>query len=111
LSNKTIVVSPTITLGNHLSGSLTLTNLAGGTLSATLADNVTNQKVGVSRNGGTALGTRKRINFVEGTNVTIVVSDDPTNDCVDVSVTSIGGGGGGGGTTTGADLREVWLYS
>ena len=109
LSNKTIVVSPTITLGNHLSGSLTLTNLAGGTLSATLADNVTNQKVGVSRNGGTALGTRKRINFVEGTNVTIAVSDNPTNDCVDVSVTSTGGGGGG--TTTGADLREVWLYS
>lgn len=113
LSNKTIVVSPTITLGNHLSGSLTLTNLAGGTLSATLADNVTNQKVQVSRNGSAAIGTRKRINFNEGTNVTIVVSDDPTNDCVNVSVTSSGGGGGGTGGTTvaGADLREVWLYS
>lgn len=113
LSNKTIVASPTITLGNHLSGSLTLTNLAGGTLSATLADNVTNQKVGVSRNGSAAIGTRKRINFNEGTNVTIVVSDDPTNDCVNVSVTSTGGGSGGTGgpTTGGADLREVWLYS
>lgn len=113
LSNKTIAVSPTITLGNHLSGSLTLTNLAGGTLSATLADNVTTQKVEVSRNGSAALGIRKRINFVEGTNVTVVVNDDPANECVNVAVTATGGGGGGTGGTTvaGADLREVWLYS
>jgi cytoskeletal protein CcmA (bactofilin family) len=110
LSNKTIVVSPTITLGNHLSGSLTLTNLAGGTLSATLADNVTNQQVQVSKNGSAVIGTRKRINFVEGSNVTLNITDDSANDCVNLVVTATGGGGGGG-TATGADLREVWLYS
>lgn len=45
LTNKTLTsptitgVSPTITLGGDLSGSLTLTNLAGGTLTATIGAN------------------------------------------------------------------------
>jgi hypothetical protein len=45
LANKTLVsptitgVSPTITLGGDLTGSLTLTDLAGGTLTATIAAN------------------------------------------------------------------------
>lgn len=108
LSNKTIQVSPTITLGNHLSGSLTLTNLAGGTLSATLADNVTNQQVQVSRNGAATAGTRRRINFVEGSNVTLTISDDSTNDCVNVAMAAAGGGGGGG--TGSSDMRDIWLY-
>lgn len=37
---------------------------------------------------------RGRINLIEGTNITLTVADDPTNNEVDVTIASSGGGSG-----------------
>jgi hypothetical protein len=42
------------------------------------------------------VGTRRGLNFVEGSNVTLTLSDDPSNERVNVTIASSGGGGGGG---------------
>jgi hypothetical protein len=49
--------------------------------------------VTVEKNG-TAVGTRRNINFIEGTNITLTIADDSANDEVDVTITASGGGGG-----------------
>jgi hypothetical protein len=61
-------------------------------LSGTLADA---QKVAVRKNSGSTVGTRKRLNLIEGSNVTLTVADDGTDDEVDVTIASSGGTGGG----------------
>lgn len=71
---------------------LTGTGLAGGgDLTAdrtlTVTDNTTTQKVEVAK-AGTLVGTRKRVNLVEGSNVTLTVADDGANDRVNVTVTA-----------------------
>ena len=73
------------------------TGLTGGgdlsadrTLSVT-ADSTT-QKVEVAK-AGTLTGTRKRVNFIEGSNVTITTSDDSGGNKVDVTIAASGGGG------------------
>jgi hypothetical protein len=45
---------------------------------------------------GTLQGTRKRLNLIEGTNVTLTVADNSGSDQVDVTIAASGGGGGGG---------------
>lgn len=42
---------------------------------------------------GTLVGTRGRINFIEGSNVTITATDDSGSDEIDVTIASTGGGG------------------
>ena len=42
-------------------------------------------RVGVAK-GGSATGSRRTINFIEGTNVTISTTDDSTNEKVDVTI-------------------------
>lgn len=37
---------------------------------------------------------RGRINLIEGSNITLTVADDPTNNEVDVTIASSGGGSG-----------------
>lgn len=37
---------------------------------------------------------RGRINMIEGSNITLTVTDDPTNNEVDVTIASTGGGSG-----------------
>jgi hypothetical protein len=44
---------------------------------------------------GTLVGTRRRINFIAGTNVTLNVVDDATNEKVDVTINAVGGSGAG----------------
>jgi len=59
-----------------------------------LADTLV-QRIAVRRNStGGDIGTRRRINFIEGTNVTITVADDSTDNELDVTISSTGGGGG-----------------
>lgn len=58
-----------------------------------VVNDTTVQKVEVAK-AGTLTGTRKRLNFIEGTNVTITVADDSANNKVDVTIASSGGGGG-----------------
>lgn len=50
--------------------------------------------VTVRENGGADVGTRPRLNLIEGSGVTLTVADDATDDEVDVTVAATGGGGG-----------------
>jgi hypothetical protein len=43
--------------------------------------------------GGTAIGNRGGINFIEGTGITMTVADDGANDRVNVTINSSGGSG------------------
>ena len=49
----------------------------------------------VVQKNGTSVGTRPRINIIDGTNVTTTVTDDVTNDRVNITITSSGSGGAG----------------
>lgn len=78
-------VSPTrsIATGTGLSGGGDLS--ANRTLSVT--DDTTTQRLEVATSG-TVAGTRKRINFISGTNITVSAQDDSVNNKVDVTVTA-----------------------
>jgi len=65
------------------------------TITADVIDNSSTQKVQVSKNSGAVVGTRKNLNFIEGSNVVLTIADDAGNDQVDITITSSGGGGGG----------------
>lgn len=65
-----------LTLGSTLA-------ITGGVLDVVV--NSTNQKLEVAK-GGTLSGTRKRLNFIDGTNISMTVSDNAGADRVDVSV-------------------------
>jgi hypothetical protein len=69
-----------------------------------------NARVTIRKNSGSDVGTRRRINFIEGSNVTLTIADDSGSEEVDVTIASSGGGGvsdgdkgditvSGGGTT------------
>ena len=80
-------------LGGHES----LTNIQGGAIGEyfhiTEAEHTNLGKVSVSKNSGATVGTRGRINLIEGSNVTLTISDDAGNDEVDVTIASSGGAG------------------
>lgn len=62
-------------------------------ISATIADNTSTQKVIVAKAGST-VGTRDKINFIEGSGVTLTITDNVAGDRVDVTVAATGGGTG-----------------
>lgn len=49
--------------------------------------------VAASLNGGSATLNRPVVNFIEGSNVTLVVADNAPDDRIDVTITASGGGG------------------
>jgi hypothetical protein len=53
--------------------------------------------VTVRKNSGTDVGTRARLNFIEGTNVTLTVADDAGDGEIDITINATGGGGGSAG--------------
>jgi hypothetical protein len=65
------------------------THASGGT-DALTGNLDANARVNV-RKGGTSVGTRRSINLIEGTNVTINVTDDATNEKVDIRINAAGG--------------------
>jgi hypothetical protein len=69
------------------------------------------QKIEASKNSAATVGTgRKRINFIEGTNVLLTLADDSVNDRLNLTISVPGAGGGGpGGSAT--DIRDIWLLS
>ena len=97
--------------GNGVSGNPTLdidsaydtfvlnrSNHTGTQLSSTISDltstiNATNARIAVNKNSGATVGTRRRLNLIEGTNVTITVADDNANEEIDITIASTGGGG------------------
>lgn len=60
----------------------------------TVSDNSTIQKI-ETRVGGTLIGTRKSINLIAGSNVTVSGSDNSGGDRVDITLSATGGGGTG----------------
>lgn len=55
----------------------------------------TDRGIGVAvLNNGTLVSTRRQINLIPGTNVTLSVADDAANNRVNVTINSSGGGGG-----------------
>jgi hypothetical protein len=47
----------------------------------------------VRKNSGTDDFERTRLNFIEGSNVTLTVTDDPTNDEIDITIAATGASG------------------
>jgi hypothetical protein len=66
---------------------------AGGIETLAVIDNSSTQKVVVAKAGAT-IGTRSKVNFIEGGNVTITTADNSGSDRVDVTIAASGGGGG-----------------
>lgn len=66
-----------------------------GTPSLGVTANTTVQKVEVAKNSGAVVGTRKQLNFIEGSNITLTIADDGTNDQVDITIAASGSGGAG----------------
>jgi hypothetical protein len=54
----------------------------------------------IVKKAGTIIGVRRRINFIEGTNVTLTITDDSANDEIDITIASSGGSGSPGGVDT-----------
>src|SRR5215831_5945870 len=81
----------------------------GGNLSADLSlavvpDSV-NQRVQVySASGASPVGTRRAINFINGSNIAVTVADNPTNNRVDITVASTAPPSLSDPTTTQGDL-------
>jgi hypothetical protein len=58
-----------------------------------------NARVTVRKNTGADVGTRRRVNLIEGSNVTLTVADDAGSEEVDVTIAAASGSGNFGTTT------------
>lgn len=60
----------------------------------------------IIKKAGTVIGIRRRINFIEGTNVTLTISDDTVNDEVDITISAAGGSGSPSGSNTQVQFND-----
>ena len=72
----------------------TNTSVTASGLGVDVNNNTSIQRVEVVKNSGSVVGTRKQLNFIEGSNVALTISDDSVNDQVDITISSTGGGAG-----------------
>jgi hypothetical protein len=49
----------------------------------------------IIKKAGTLVGVRRKLNFIEGSNVTLTIADDSINDEIDITINASGGSGGG----------------
>jgi len=69
-------------------------NDAGNQITADVITDTSVQKLDVRKNtGGTNVGSRRRLNFIEGSNVVITVSDDGTDNEIDINIAAPGTSG------------------
>ncbi len=81
-------------------------NITSGTLNAARLPSTadTNARVAVKL-AGSVIGTRRGVNFIQGTNVTLTVADDGTNEEVDITIAAAPPtSGAGSGTVTSVAL-------
>lgn len=72
----------------------TLRVKSGGVTSTQIASTIdTNARVGVRKNSAGSTFLRRRINLIEGSNVTLTVADDSGSEEVDVTIAASGGSG------------------
>lgn len=65
-------------------------------------------RVGVRKNSGGSTHTRRRVNLIEGSGITIAIADDSSDEEVDITINAAtGGGGGGAGTLSGDTLWDA----
>lgn len=74
-----------------VSSPITLTGATIGFDSTATLDN--NARVVVRKNSGANVGTRRRLNFIEGTGITLTVADDAGNEEVDITIDASGASG------------------
>lgn len=55
---------------------------------------------------GTVIGVRRRLNFIEGSNVTLTIVDDSANDEIDITIAAAGGSGSPGGLDTHVQFND-----
>lgn len=90
-NNKVDVTISVPDASSSIRGVISLSGHLGGTAdSPEVLDDTSNQRVNV-QNDGTLIGTRKTINFIPGSNVSLAISDDSTNNRVNVTISSSGG--------------------
>lgn len=53
----------------------------------------TGDDITIRKNTGADVGTRPRLNLIEGSNITLTVVDDAGSNEVDITIASSGGGG------------------
>ena len=61
----------------------------------------------VRENSGADVGTRPRLNFIEGTGVTLTVADDPANSEIDITIDAAAAGGLGDPGSNGVVVRTT----
>lgn len=103
VSGSPITSSGTLSVNTSLSGILIGTGTGFST--ATIGTGLTYSSSTLSwngvtgrKNGGSDVATRRRLNFVEGSNVTVDVVDSGTD--LDITIASTASGGGGGTVTS-----------
>lgn len=81
-----------------MAGTFTRPN-TGDTLTAVAIDGWLDEleELGTVRKAGTLIGTRSKLNFIEGSNITLTIADDAVNDEIDITVGATGAAGVGGG--------------
>lgn len=64
----------------------------------------------VRKNSAGSEMVNRRLNFIEGSNVTLTIASDPTDNEVDITIDSTGGGGGGNGTIAGSGVVNKFPF-
>jgi hypothetical protein len=65
----------------------------------------------IVRKAGTLIGVRRTINLIEGTHITLTVTDDVANDRVNVTINGQGGSGGSWGSISGTLSSQTDLQT
>ena len=94
------VIGGTGILATQNTNDITLTSVA----------NTSTQKVEVVKNSGAVVGTRKQLNFIEGSSISLTVADDAGNDQVDITITSTASGSGDVVGPASSNAGEIVLF-
>lgn len=96
-NNSGIVDDSELLLGENGAYYLSRANHTGTQLSSTISD-LADQNTRIAVEVETvAIGTRRKINFLEGSNVTLSATDNNGAESIDLTISSTGGGGGSSG--------------